>query len=171
MTKYLSVGRILNFHGIKGEAKVGYTKGKEDQLLSIKKFLIEKDGKEIFLTPVSVRFHKQHALIKFKEINSIEEVQELKNFELKADKSKVQEHLEEDEFLIDDLVGLEAYNTKDEYIGKIKHLVTQAGSELLSIEDKNKKTHLVPFVKKLVPVVDLQKQLIIIDEIPGLIER
>ncbi|MEI8378387.1 MAG: ribosome maturation factor RimM [bacterium] len=171
MTKYLSIGRILNFHGIKGEAKVGYTKGKEDQLLSIEQFLIEKDGKQIFLTPESVKFHKQHALIKFKEINTIEEVQALKNIELKADKTKVQDYLEEDEYLIDDLVGLDVYNTKDEYIGKVKFLEAQPGSELLSIEDDNKKMHLVPFVKKLVPVIDLQKNMIIIDEIPGLIER
>jgi len=171
MKKYLSVGRILNFHGIKGEAKVGFTKGKEEQLLAVKEFLIEKDGQKIFLTPQTIRFHKQHSIIKFKELNSIEEIQALKNFELKAEKSTVQEHLEEDEYLIDDLVGLQAYNTKDEYIGTVKHLLTQAGSELLSIEDKNKKNHLVPFVKKLVPVVDIQKQLIVIDEIPGLIER
>jgi len=171
MTKYLSIGRIINFHGIKGEAKVGYTKGKEDQLVSINKFLIEKDDKQIFLTPEKVRFHKQHAIIKFVEINSIEEVQDLKNLELKADKTQIQNHLEDDEYLIDDLVGLEVYNTADEYIGKIKYLLTQAGSELLSIEDQNQKTHLVPFVKKLVPIVDLKKQLVIIDEIPGLIER
>ena len=171
MVKYLSIGRILNFHGIKGEAKVGYTRGKEDQLLSIEKFLLKKNGEEIFLTPERVRFHKQHAIIKFKELNSLEDVQELKNIELFADKVKVQEHLEEDEFLIDDLVGLDVYNTQEEYIGKVKYLVTQTGSELLSIEDENQKTHLVPFVKKLVPIVDLQKQIIVIDEIPGLIER
>lgn len=171
MVKYLSIGRILNFHGIKGEAKVGYTKGREDQLLSIEKFLLKKNGEEIFLTPERVRFHKQHAIIKFKELNSLDDVQELKNFELFADKTKVQEHLEEDEYLIDDLVGLDVYNLQEEYIGKIKYLITQTGSELLSIEDQNQKTHLVPFVKKLVPIVDLQKQLIVIDEIPGLIER
>ncbi len=171
MVKYLSIGRILNFHGIKGEAKIGYTKGREEQLLSIEVFLIKKHGEEIFLTPERVRFHKQHAIIKFKELNSVEEVQELKNLELYADKTKVEKHLEEDEYLIDDLVGLEVYNTKEEYIGKIKYLITQTGSELLSIEDQNQKTHLVPFVKKLVPVVDLKKQIIVIDEIPGLIER
>lgn len=171
MAKYLSVARILNFHGIKGEAKVGYTKGKEDQLLGIKTFLIEKEGKEIFLTVERVRFHKQHAIIKFKEINSVEEVQALKNETLKAEKTFVQEYLEDDEYLIDDLVGLDVYNMQEEYIGKIKYLVSQTGSELLSIEDANKKQHLVPFVKKLVPVVDLKKQIVVIDEIPGLIER
>lgn len=171
MVKYLSIGRIINFHGIKGEAKIGYTKGREEQLLSIEVFLVKKSGEDIFLTPERIRFHKQHAIIKFKELNSLEEVQELKNLELYADKTKVTEHLEEDEYLIDDLVGLDVYNTQEEYIGKIKYLVTQTGAELLSIEDENQKTHLVPFVKKLVPVVDLKKQLIVIDEIPGLIER
>ena len=30
MEKYVSVGKILNFHGIQGEAKVGYSKNKEE---------------------------------------------------------------------------------------------------------------------------------------------
>lgn len=170
-SKYLSIGRILNFHGIKGEVKIGYTKGKEEQLLAIEEFLVTKGDLDIRLTPEKVRFHKQHAIIKFKELNSIEEIQELKNLHIKALKEKIQEHLEDDEFLIDDLVGMDAYNTKDEYIGKIKYLMTQSSSEILTIEDENKKQHLVPFVKKLVPVVDLQKQMIVIEEIPGLIDR
>ena len=29
---YVSVGKILNFHGVKGEAKLGYTKTREEFL-------------------------------------------------------------------------------------------------------------------------------------------
>jgi ribosomal 30S subunit maturation factor RimM len=32
--KYISVGKILNFHGIKGEAKVGFTQSQADFILS-----------------------------------------------------------------------------------------------------------------------------------------
>lgn len=170
MSEYLSIGRILNFHGIKGEAKIGYTKGKELQLKSLSHMIIEKDGRKITLTPESVRFHKQHAIIKFKEINSIEEVQELKNIELKAKKEEVQKYLEEDEFLIGDLVGLKAYNTQEEELGKVTSVLVQPSGELLVIEDKNKKKHLVPFAKELVPTVNLQEQTIIINEIEGLFE-
>lgn len=169
--KYLSVGRILNFHGIKGEAKVGFTKGKEKQIQSLEHFFIEKDGIRIVLTPERVRFHKQHAIIKFKELHSLEEVQALKDQTLLAEKAKVQKYLEEDEFLVDDLVGMSAYNTKEQYIGKIKYLMTQSSSEILAIEDENKKQHLVPFVEKLVPIVDVKKQMIVIEEIEGLIDR
>ena len=40
MEKFVSVGKILNFHGIKGEAKVGFTKNQEDFFCSLdnKKF-------------------------------------------------------------------------------------------------------------------------------------
>ena len=32
---FVSVGKILNFHGVRGEAKFGYTKGREDFLLKL----------------------------------------------------------------------------------------------------------------------------------------
>ena len=38
MTKYVSVGKILNFHGIKGEAKVGFTKNQADFFFSLKEY-------------------------------------------------------------------------------------------------------------------------------------
>ena len=33
--KLLSIAKILNFHGIKGEAKLGFTKGREKQIETV----------------------------------------------------------------------------------------------------------------------------------------
>ena len=33
---FVSVGKILNFHGVKGEAKLGYTKNREEFLSKLK---------------------------------------------------------------------------------------------------------------------------------------
>ena len=170
MNEYLSIGRILNFHGIKGEAKVGFTKGKEVQLKEIKQLYIKKDNQKITLTISNIRFHKQHAIIKFKEINSIEEVQALKNTELFAPKEIIQKYLEEDEFLIDDLIGLAAYNTKGNELGKITSVLIQPAGELLVVQDTNQKKHLVPFEKELVPTVDIPQKKVIINQIEGLFE-
>ena len=68
--KFISVGKILNFHGIKGEAKIGYTKGNEAFIASLKSVNVNDGEKFITLHIESVRFHKQFALIKFKEINT-----------------------------------------------------------------------------------------------------
>lgn len=42
MSKFVSVGKILNFHGIQGEAKVGFSKGQEDFLLSLDVVFVKK---------------------------------------------------------------------------------------------------------------------------------
>ena len=68
MSKLLSIGKILNFHGIKGEVKVGFTRGREETVKSLKQVYIEVDGNMIPLNVDSVRFHKQHALIHFRKL-------------------------------------------------------------------------------------------------------
>ena len=53
---------------------------------------------------------------------------------------------------------------------QIKEVGTNGANEILEITDSNEKNHLVPFVKELVPVVDLKKRQIVVKDIEGLIE-
>lgn len=170
MTKLISVGKILNFHGIKGEVKVGYTKGKEQLIESLEKVFVTKNGIQKEYTVKSVRFHKQFALIKFEEINSINDVEEIKGFEIKIPKEQAESELTEDEFFVSDLIGAEVFNVDGEKIGEIKDVGTNGANEILEITDSNDQNHLVPFVKELVPVVDLNKHQIVVKDIEGLIE-
>jgi ribosomal 30S subunit maturation factor RimM len=43
-SNFVSIGKILNFHGVKGEAKFGYTKNREDFLLKLEVVYIQKDN-------------------------------------------------------------------------------------------------------------------------------
>ena len=40
---FVSIGKILNFHGVKGEAKLGYTKNREEFLSQISSVYIKVD--------------------------------------------------------------------------------------------------------------------------------
>lgn len=170
MTKLISVGKILNFHGIKGEVKVGYTKGKEQLIERLEKVFIAKNGIQQEYSVTSVRFHKQFALIKFEEINSINDVEEIKGLEIKIPKELAESELTEDEFFVSDLIGSEVFNIDGEVIGLVKDVGTNGANEILEIIDSNENNHLVPFVKELVPVVDLNKKQIVVKDIEGLIE-
>lgn len=170
MDELISIGKILNFHGIKGEVKLGYTKGKETQIQNLKTVYISKDGKDEVLTVVSVRFHKQHALVKFKEINSINEVEEIKGKEVRILKKVAEDFLTNDEFLVSDLIGMKVLNSDEELIGTVDEVGSNGASEILEIKDANGKKHLVPFVKQLVPFIDLKTKTIVINDIEGLIE-
>lgn len=170
MCELISIGKVLNFHGIKGEVKIGYTKGREKQIEQLQTVFIDINGFCHTFSVETVRFHKQHALIKFKEINSINDVEKIKGKEIKIQKKSVADSLDTDEFLISDLIGLKVFNRDEELIGTVKEVGTNGVTEILEVSDANNKIHLIPFVKALVPFVDIKKKAIIINDIEGLIE-
>lgn len=171
MSGLISIGKILNFHGIKGEVKLGYTKGKEEQLESLSTVYAQKNNEHIKLTIASIRFHKGVALVKFEEMNSINEVMELKGSVLYIGKDIVSNELQEDEYLTSDLKGLEVFDTDGIKLGIITGVSENGATDLLSVKIRDNSTHLVPFVKELVPFVDIENKKIIVKNIDGLIPK
>ena len=168
--KLISIGKITNFHGINGEVKVGYTKGKEHQFLGETNFFVKKDNEYKNLTLNNIRFHNQTAIIKFKEFSSINDVMEYKGCAIFMKIDSLRNALKEDEFLVDDLVNCDAYTLENNFIGKVVYINKQGKSDLLSIKNNDGKEFLVPFVKELVPNVDLDNKKIMINAIEGLID-
>lgn len=171
MGTLISIGKILNFHGIKGEVKLGYTKGKEEQLQNLSVVYAKKINENIELTIDSIRFHKGFAIVKFKEINSINEVMELKGLILYIGKDLVSNELKEDEYLTSDLKGLEVFDTEGTKLGVVTGVAENGANDLLSVKIRDKSTHLVPFVKELVPLVDIENKKIVVKNIDGLIPK
>ena len=171
MSGLISIGKILNFHGIKGEVKLGYTKGKEEQLKNLSTVYAQKDNENIKLTISSIRFHKGCAIVKFKEMNSINEVMELKGSVLYIGKDIVSNELQEDEYLTSDLKGLEVFDTEGTKLGIVTGVSENGATDLLSVKIRDNSTHLVPFVKELVPFVDIENKRIVIKNIDGLIPK
>lgn len=170
MSDLISIGKIINFHGIKGEVKLGYSKGSEDRLLQLKSVFTELGGQKIILNISSMRFHKNFAIVKFKEINSINDFEPFKGAILKIEQQAVIQNLEDDEFLISDLEGLSVFDSDGVQIGKIAAVGENKANNLLSVKSKKDgKIYLVPFIKELVPKVDLEGKRVIINNIEGLI--
>lgn len=171
MVKYISVGKILNFHGIKGEAKVGYSKNQQDFFSSLESVFIKKDNEYFPLEIASVRQNKNFLIVKFKGINDINEIIPLKGCLLFVEESIIRENLAEDEFLIDELVGLQVIDyASDEKLGFVIGVSNNGANDLISVKTNSKNVSLVPFVKAFVPVVDIKNKKIFINNIEGLLE-
>jgi 16S rRNA processing protein RimM len=165
----ISIAKILNFHGIKGEAKLGFTKGREKQVELLKKVYVKKEETFKKLNVTSVRFHKHFAIVKFKEFNTVNDVEEFKGCDLFLEKEEVENNLDNDEYLISDLIGMQVYDEDDCCLGEIVAVGENLANDLISVKDNNGKEHLVPFVKQIVPVVDLKNKRVVINNIAGLI--
>ncbi len=170
MSKFVSVGKILNFHGIQGEAKVGFSKGQEDFLLSLDVVFVKKNNEYLPLKVVRSRLNKTFALIKFEGINSINDLMEYKGELLFVEEDTIREKLEEDEFLIDELVGLSVFDTEDKKLGFVVGVSNNGANDLLSVKTNSKKICLVPFVKAIVVNVSIKDKKVVINNLEGLLE-
>ena len=168
--KYISVGKILNFHGIKGGAKVGFTKGQEDFVTSLEEVFVQDGTEYLPLSVESSVSHKNFALMKFKGINSIDELMEYKGKLIFVKESYVRETLDEDEFLIDELVGLSVYDDEGKKLGFVVGVSNNGASDLLSVKTNSGNISLVPFVKAIILGVSIKEKKITINNLKGLLE-
>ena len=118
----------------------------------------------------NIRLHKNFAIVKFDGINSIDELIEYKGALLFVDESVIRESLDEDEFLIDELVGLEVFDKDGNKLGFIVGVSNNGASDLLSIKTKSNNISLVPFVKAIVTDVSLKEKKVTINNIEGLLQ-
>lgn len=166
----ISVGKILNFHGIQGEAKVGFSKNQQEFLQKLTSVYIKLGSDYLKFDISSVRFNKTFALIKFRGINSINDLIPYKGCLIFVETDFIRENLEEDEFLIDELTGLDVFDLEDNKIGVVVGVSNNGANDLISVRSKTKKISLIPFVKELVPNVDIKNKKIIVNNIEGLVE-
>lgn len=168
--KFISVGKILNFHGIQGEAKVGFSKNQQDFFCSLKEVFLKQAQEYVPLKISRIRLNKNVAIVKFENIDSINDLLEYKGALLFVKEETIREKLEEDEFLIDELVGLSVFDKDDKKLGFVVGVSNNGATDLLSVRTASKNISLVPFVKAIVCDVQLKNKKIVINNLEGLLE-
>ena len=84
-------------------------------------------------------------ILKFKDINSIEEIEMLKNIDLFINALDLPK-LKKNEFYWKDLIGMEVISTKGDRFGKVIEMIEAGSRDVMRIKDKNnKKSILIPF--------------------------
>lgn len=165
---FVSVGKILNFHGVQGEAKLGYSKNREAFLEQLSAVFVQNGDEYKRLEVSKIRFTPKCAIIKFKGIDTLNDILEYKNKLIFVDEDTAREFLEEDEYLIDELVGLDVYDG-DKKVGAVVGVSNNGASDLLSVKTNGSNVSLVPFVKAIVLSVDIKNRKIQINNIEGLL--
>lgn len=159
-TDLVVVGVILGAHGVRGDVRVKSFTAEPDALFDYAPFLSEAG--EIMIDPVRARPAKDHFIVSPKSPRQKEEWDQLKSTRLYVPREALPEP-EEDEYYIDDLVGLDVFTGGDTAIGRVKAVLNHGASDLIEIQPKpSGKPVLVPFTLEDVPVVDLGKNRIIV---------
>ena len=162
------VGIITSTHGIKGEVKVFPTTDDVNRFKKLKNVIL-KTEKEIFDCEITgVKFFKQFVIVKFKEYNSINDVESLRNagiYVFRADAVS----LEEDEFFIADLIGLNAVSDDGVYKGTVTDVLSGSANDVYEVTLEDKRTVLLPAIKECIREVNMDEGTVKFKMLDGLI--
>ena len=166
--EYIEIGQIVNTNGLKGVVKVNPFTDDISKFEDLKYVYIQLKNELKKVKIEQVRYNKNQVLLKLEGIDSIEEAEKYRNFYLKTEKES-QEELGEDTYYIVDLIGLDVYTDKNEYLGKIEDVFPTGSNDVYVVKDNLGKQILIPAIADVVKEVDLKNKKMIINLIPGLI--
>lgn len=162
------VGVITSSHGIKGEAKVYPTSDDSNRLKKIKKVYADIKGVETVLDIETVRFQKNMALVKFKQFNTPEEIQALRNTDLFVDRDNATP-LKKNENYIADLIGLEVIGEDGNLLGKVIDVFPTGANHVMEVDMGEKKV-LFPYISQCILDVNLEEGKIFVHVLDGLLD-
>lgn len=174
MTDFFAVGKIVGFHGLAGEVKVN-VHSNADLLSDIENVIARHDKMpELSLNIASLRIKGNQLLLRFEKYADRTSVEPLLNYQLFVDRQQLRD-LTEDEWWLSDLVGLPVFTTDGRAVGTISSVIDGATATLEIKDEKDlgqneTKSILIPFVKDLVPSVNIKDKRIEVVDLPGLLE-
>lgn len=165
----LAVGRIGRAHGVRGEVSVDVSTDDPGVRFAPGSSLATDRPGLGPLTVESVRPHSGRLLVRFAGVGDRTAAEALRGALLVVDASDIPPSADPDEFHDQQLIGLRAVTADGAEIGEVVD-VEHPGQDLLIIRRGDGGDALVPFVRALVPEVDVPGGRIVIDPPPGLLE-
>jgi 16S rRNA processing protein RimM len=172
------VGRVGRPHGIRGEVIIGVRTDEPDLRFAVGAAVDAGPSADGDVVPgaaplevIAARWHSGQLLVGFAGIADRTAASELTGSWLSVDSSQLPAAPDPDEFRDHELIGLCVRTPDGEQVGVVSD-VLHHGQDLLVIKraDRGGEECLVPFVKAIVPEVDVDARLLVIDPPPGLLD-
>ena len=167
MNKYLELGQIVNVKGLKGEVKVNSFTDDNTKFERIPKVFLKRKESLKEYEIENVGYSKNQVIIKFKNVNTVEEAETLRNSYIVVDREIFGE-LPEGVYYIADLIGLEVFTESNEYLGKVDDIFSTGSNDVYVVKDELGKQKLLPGIDEVIKQIDLESGKIIVNLIEGL---
>lgn len=167
MEDLLKVGVITTTHGIRGEVKIFPTTDAE-RFLDLHYVMLDTGRDFRRLDIQNVKFFKNLVIMKFKGIDNINDIEMYKQRELWVPREEAQE-LEEDEYYIGDLIGMEVLLEDGSKFGELKDVMETGANDVYIVETKEGEEVLLPAIKDCILDVDVENNTMTVHLMKGLI--
>ena len=167
MKEYLELGQIVNTKGLKGEVKLNSFAEDNTVFERLPKVFLKAKSEVLEKQIEKVGYHKNQVILKFKDCNSIEEAEKLRNMYLLVKRTDLEE-LPEGVYYIADLIGLDVYTDEGEFLGNIDDIYSTGANDIYVVKDEMGKQKLLPGTDEVIKQTNLAEGKIIVHLIEGL---
>jgi 16S rRNA processing protein RimM len=161
MSKFIRIGQIVGAFGLKGSVKVEALTDFEDRFLPGTRLRMKGE----WVTIEDMRMHKGRPLLKLSGVKDLTAAEKLQWEYLEAP-AKGERDLEEDEYLVDDLVGMKVVSTNGEELGVVEDVLPYPAQDVLKVGEL-----MIPMVKEFVKNVDVKNEIIQVELLPGMLSE
>ncbi len=167
MEDLLQVGAITNTHGVRGEVKVFPTTDDVNRFKKLKHVILDTGKEQIELTITQVKFFKNLVILKFKDLDNINDVEKWKGKPLYVNRKDAVK-CQKDEYFIADLIGLKVMADDGEELGEISDVLVTGANDVYVISKPGCKDLLLPAIKECILAVDIEQGLMQVHVLEGL---
>lgn len=169
MEDKLQVGVISSTHGVRGEVKVFPTTDDVKRFKELKEILLDT-GKELLALEIeNVKFFKQFAILKFKGLDSINDIEKYKGKSLFVRREHAVK-LKRDEYFVADLLGCEVVDEENNRLGVLEDVIETGANDVYMVKSPEGKELLFPAIKECVCRVSIEERQIQVHIMPGLLD-
>ena len=169
MESYLRVGVIASTHGLKGEVKVFPTTDNPERFRDLKQVILDTGDEYKSLHVAGVKFFKNQVILKFREFQDINEIEQYKGKDLLVTRDQAVP-LEENENFITDLIDMEVYTDEDKRLGILRDVLQTRANDVYVVETEERKEVLLPAIPSCILKVDVERARMTVHILEGLLQ-
>lgn len=169
MDDLLRVGVITSTHGIRGEVKVFPTTDNPERFKKLKDCIISAKRENINVTVQSVKFFKQYVIVKFKEYDNINDIEQYVKCDILVTRENAVK-CEPGEYFICDLIGLSVITDEGEKLGTLTDVLETGANNVYEVTSENGMQYLIPVIDQCILSHDMVNKTVTIHVLPGLLD-
>lgn len=156
MKEFLSIGQIINTHGVNGELKVYPLTDDIKRFRKLNRIFIDGAEKNI----VWCKLQADKVILKVEGIDSMDQAVKYKNKYIEVKREDAVK-LPEGSYFVTDIIGCSVEDEEGNKLGKIYDVIKTGSNDVYWVKD-NEKEVLIPALKTIVVKIDIENQILIV---------
>ena len=167
LDEWIEIGSVVRPHGVGGEVSADFVADLGELIVeAVTLRLTDPSGRERTLEVERARDHKGRKIVKFREVETVEEAESLRGFRAWLTRAQIGP-LAEGRWFVQDLIGMEVRTEEGECLGTLDDVLHMPGNDVYVVRGSGGEI-LLPVIDEVVLGVDVEAGTMVVRLMEGM---